>query len=204
MQEQPWLLLIYSVPSNPSRKRAYVWRELKRLGAIYLRDGVAVLPDRPDLAVALGAIAERIREYDGEADVLPVSAFSPARQQELFERLRAERAAEYREIHHACVGFLRDVLSDVSADEFGFPDVDKLESELHRLERWFEQVRGRDYLRAEGSRTVADIMEKCETAFERFVATAVERSDRPDREPAEDVYQYLGGPAGEAKDDLPL
>src|SRR5581483_2289390 len=139
MQEQPWLLLIYSVPSNPSRKRAYVWRELKRLGSIYLRDGVALLPDRPELAETLAQIAERIREYQGEADVLQVAAFPPVRQRDLFDRLRAERAAEYREIHHACVGFLRDVLSDVSADEFGFPDVDKLDSELHRLERWFEQ-----------------------------------------------------------------
>jgi len=204
MRDQPWLLLIYSVPSNPSRKRAYVWRELKRLGAIYLRDGVALLPDRLELAEALAAIAERIREYEGEADVLQIPPFPPPRQQELFDRLRSERAAEYREIHHACVGFLRDVLSDVSADEFGFPDVDKLESELHRLERWFEQVRGRDYLQAEGSRTVADTMEKCETAFERFVATAVERSDHAGREITEDVYQYLGGPAREANDDLPL
>src|SRR5438309_7457883 len=44
-----WLLLIYTLPSQPSRKRAYVWRELKKVGAVYLRDGVAILPRRPDL-----------------------------------------------------------------------------------------------------------------------------------------------------------
>jgi len=204
MQDQPWLLLVYTVPSNPSRKRAYVWRELKRLGAIYLRDGVAVLPARPELEEALAVIAERIDEYEGEADVLTVPAFAPRRQRDLFDRLRAERAAEYREIHHACVGFLRDVLSDVSADEFGFPDVDKLESELHRLQRWFEQVRRRDYLGADGAQTVAEIMAKCETAFERFVTTAVERGEAPSRDEPEDVYHYLAGPANEASNDLPL
>ena len=36
-----WLLLIYTVPSQPSRKRAAVWRDVKKAGAVYLRDGRA-------------------------------------------------------------------------------------------------------------------------------------------------------------------
>jgi hypothetical protein len=33
-----WLLLIYRVPSEPSRLRAAVWRRIKSLGAIYLQN----------------------------------------------------------------------------------------------------------------------------------------------------------------------
>ena len=44
----PWLLLIYTVPAEPSRKRAAIWRELKKVGAPYLRDGVCILPERPE------------------------------------------------------------------------------------------------------------------------------------------------------------
>ena len=39
-----WLMLIYSVPRHPSASRLYVWRKLKRLGAIMLQDAVWVLP----------------------------------------------------------------------------------------------------------------------------------------------------------------
>src|SRR5262249_57473118 len=39
-----WLLLIYRVPSEPSRLRATVWRRIKSLGAIYLQNSAAALP----------------------------------------------------------------------------------------------------------------------------------------------------------------
>jgi len=32
-----WLLLVYRVPSEPTRLRAAVWRRLKSLGAVYLQ-----------------------------------------------------------------------------------------------------------------------------------------------------------------------
>jgi len=37
-----WLLLIYRVPSEPSRLRAAVWRRIKSLGAIYLQNSAQV------------------------------------------------------------------------------------------------------------------------------------------------------------------
>ena len=39
-----WLLLAYKVPREPSANRVYVWRKLKRLGAVALQDAVWVLP----------------------------------------------------------------------------------------------------------------------------------------------------------------
>src|SRR5579872_3794299 len=173
-----WMLLIYSVPSQPSRKRAYVWRELKRLGAIYLRDGVALLPRRADLEERLRAVADRIEEYEGAADLLLSPSFAPGRDSGLIERFQEERLAEYRELHHACVRFLRDVLEEVDADVFSFPDVDNLESELGRLRRWHGQIEERDYFGAPGSDRARDILEKCEQAFERFAETASSRAGR--------------------------
>lgn len=198
-----WLLLIYTVPSEPSRKRAYVWRELKRLGAAYLRDGVALLPDQAALAESLDTVARRIHEYGGIADVVRVACFPPSRQRELVERFRHERSAEYQEVYHASVRFLHDVLSDVRAEEFGFPDVDKLESELARLRRWEAQIEVRDYFGA-GAMRVNDILVKCQTAFERFVSEAAERGPHMLEGKPEDVYEFLGGPAGTPSDDTPL
>src|SRR5579884_2159976 len=113
---QDWLLLIYVVPSQPSRKRAYVWRELKRLGGVYLRDGVAILPRRPDLEERLQVVADRIVEFEGSADLVLSPRFAADRDEALIERFRDDRLEEYRELHHACVRFLRDVLIEVDAD----------------------------------------------------------------------------------------
>jgi ChrB-like protein len=198
-----WLLLIYTLPSQPSRKRAYVWRELKRFGALYLRDGVALLPRQPELEEHLRDIVVRIEEFEGEADLIVSPGFTAARTETLIERFRDEREAEYREVYHACVRFLRDVLHDVDADDFGFPDVDNLESELGRLRRWYGQVAGRDYFSASGSQKVEEILEKCARAFDHFVSTASERQDRP-AVASDDVFERLGGPPVTAPDDLPL
>jgi Protein ChrB, N-terminal len=62
-----WLLFIYTVPSEPSRKRAYIWREVKKVGAIYLRDGVCALPEREETMAAFRKIAAKVTEFDGEA-----------------------------------------------------------------------------------------------------------------------------------------
>jgi hypothetical protein len=201
-----WLLLIYTVPSQPSRKRAYVWRELKKLGAIYLRDGVALLPRRADLEARMREIAERIEEFEGNADLVPSPSFPPQRNETLQQRFREERLAEFRELHHACVRFLRDVLHEVDADDFGFPDVDNLDGELTRLHRWYEQIQERNYFDAPGSDRVRDILSKCDEAFDRFANTASSRVDEDATLP-EDVFDRLGAQASEGEpvpDDYPL
>jgi hypothetical protein len=42
-----WLLLVYRVPSEPTRLRASVWRRLRNLGAIYVQNSVAAAPRTP-------------------------------------------------------------------------------------------------------------------------------------------------------------
>lgn len=189
------MVLIYTVPSQPTRKRAYVWRELKRLGAVYLRDGVALLPRREDLEQHLREVAGRIEEEDGSAHLLIAPRFGLGSDDRLIPQFQQERREEYRELHHAGVRFLRDVLADVDADDFGFPDVDKLESELARLHRWQEQIAARDYFTAPGSDPTRELLEKCDRAFETFVSTASQRENA--RAPqAEDVFERLGGGIG--------
>lgn len=200
-----WLLLIYTVPSQPTRKRAAVWRDLKRLGAVYLRDGVAALPAATDLERRLQAVADRVIEFEGTADLISAPVFAGTREEEVRQRFQDERAAEYREVYHACVRFLRDVLEDVNADEFGFPDVEKLESELTRLRRYYDTIMGRDYFGAPGIRRVKEILDKCDRAFERFISTASERGEVETVPGGDDVFERLGGPAaGNVDQDIPL
>ena len=62
-----WLLLHYKLPNKPSALRVYVWRKLKRLGAVLLHDAVWVLPDQPRTAEQLQWLAAEIQEMGGDA-----------------------------------------------------------------------------------------------------------------------------------------
>ena len=62
-----WLLLHYKLPTKPSALRVYVWRKLKRLGAILLHEAIWVLPDQPRTAEQVQWLTAEIQEMGGEA-----------------------------------------------------------------------------------------------------------------------------------------
>ena len=60
-----WLILIYHLPREPSRHRVAVWRKLKTLGALYLQDGAAALPEDAVTREQLEWLQLRIKEAGG-------------------------------------------------------------------------------------------------------------------------------------------
>src|SRR5688500_18864940 len=62
-----WLLLHYKLPSKPSALRVYMWRKLKRVGAILLHEAVWVLPDNPRTAEQVRWLAAEIQAMGGNA-----------------------------------------------------------------------------------------------------------------------------------------
>jgi hypothetical protein len=86
-----WLLLVHSLPGQNGALRIGVWRNLQALGAGSLRDGVSVLPDRPEFADAFAAIRASVVASGGTAHVLPMSGATGADAEfrALFDRTEA-------------------------------------------------------------------------------------------------------------------
>src|ERR1035438_10271005 len=74
--DEGWLLLVYRVPSEPSRLRAAVWRRLKSLGAIYLQNSAAALPASIGAERALRKLRSQILEMGGTAALLSCSVLA--------------------------------------------------------------------------------------------------------------------------------
>jgi hypothetical protein len=62
-----WLLLVYRLPAEPSKGRVAVWREVKKLGAAYLQNGVCLLPADPASEAAFARLVERVTGLGGKA-----------------------------------------------------------------------------------------------------------------------------------------
>lgn len=60
-----WLLLVYKVPNEPSARRVYVWRKLKRLAALLLHDTVWILPATAYTREQFQWLAAEILEMEG-------------------------------------------------------------------------------------------------------------------------------------------
>jgi hypothetical protein len=168
----PWLLLIYTVPADPSRKRAAIWRELKKVGAPYLRDGVCILPERPDTRERLGAIATKVAEFGGDATLVSGARLSETRAIALVEQFRAARAAEYGEIAREADRLLEHVARETEHRQFTYAELEELEGDLGKLRRWTDQVLARDYLGDGQPEDLAAVLDRCEHALGAFLETA--------------------------------
>ena len=167
-----WLLLIYTVPAQPSRKRATVWREIKKLGAVYLRDGVCVLPERPHALSSLQNLAARIQEMDGQAFVVEGAQIDANRDETLTQQFQAARADEYAEIAREAEQLLAHVARETEHREFTYRELEELEQDLSKLKRWSDQVNARDYFAEASYAGVRTLLERCERALETFLEQA--------------------------------
>jgi hypothetical protein len=62
-----WLLFLYKVPHEPSSRRVFVWRKLKRLGAVLLHDSAWALPMTAHSLKQLQILAVEITDIGGES-----------------------------------------------------------------------------------------------------------------------------------------
>jgi len=67
-----FLLLIVSLPPNPSSLRVRVWRRLRALGAVALKRTVYLLPDTPDNYEQFQWLGQEIQRERGETILLRV------------------------------------------------------------------------------------------------------------------------------------
>ncbi len=79
--DSSFAILIVTLPTQPSAVRLRIWRALKALGCVALRDGAYVLPLAH--APALEALAEQVQEHGGSASVMQLSARDDAQQRDL-------------------------------------------------------------------------------------------------------------------------
>ena len=93
LKKPRWLILIYRLPREPSRHRVAVWRKLKDLGALYLQDSVAALPEDAVNREQLEWLQLRIQEADGEATLWEGHPNTSAENKGLVEAFRTSRSA---------------------------------------------------------------------------------------------------------------
>ena len=133
-----WVLLVYRIPREPSRHRVAVWRKLRDLGALYLQDGVAALPEDAVTREQMEWLQLRVREAGGEATLWEGRPGTVAEEAGLVEDFRHSREEAYRAIMAEAERLRRKA-------QMGGGGVWE---QLGKLEREFRAERRRDYFRS--------------------------------------------------------
>jgi hypothetical protein len=170
-----WLLLVYRIPSDPTRLRAAVWRRLKSLGAVYLQNSVAALPAADGAERALRRLRQEILEMNGSAFLLSCSAL--AGEPDMVALVQAARDDEYEEILDKCRDFHAGIEKEYGAHHFTFGELEENEVELVKLKNWYAKVRARDVFGAPNGEATLEALDACERELERYAARVYAEQD---------------------------
>jgi hypothetical protein len=165
---ETWLLLVYRVPSDPTRLRAAVWRRLKSLGAVYLQNSAAALPASDGAERALRRLRREILEMDGSAMLLSCSAVVGG--QDIAALFQTARDSEYEEILDKCRDFHTGLEKEYTANHFTYGELEENEVELVKLRAWFAKVQARDVYAAPKGDAALQALKACEAALETYAA----------------------------------
>ena len=169
MASQRYHMLIYQVPSQPSAARVSVWRELKRMGALYLQQSVCILPTTEPLLLALQKIAERITELEGNYHLLPLTNLPEEEEKKIIDGFVAQSNLQYDEIIENCeVNFTKEIEFETFRQNFTYAEVEEIRQELDKIRRWYERVIERDWFAAGRKDAAWHCIEQCEKLFESF------------------------------------
>jgi len=165
---EQWLLLVYRIPSEPTRLRAAVWRRLKSLGAVYVQNSAAVLPAGRASEHALRRLRHEIVDMDGSAVLMSCTALVGG--QDVHALFQAARDNEYEEILDKCQDFHAGLEKEYAAEHFTYGELEENEVELVKLRNWFAKVQTRDVFGAPRRSKAAAALEVCESALEAYAA----------------------------------
>lgn len=176
-----WLVAVIRVPSEPSRHRVALWRDLRRLGAVSLGPTVWALPDSSTSRGALERVCANALRAQGSAISLSAAGLNPSDVTSLERAFVATRAAEWDELISECGKFLAEIAHEHAISKYTLAELDEEEHSLDQLRRWASDITDRDPEGIAVSQAGADALARCEAALAEY---------------AEHVYK-LNNPSGE-------
>jgi hypothetical protein len=161
-----WLVLVYHVPSEPTRLRAAVWRRVKNLGAIYLQSSVAALPASNAAERALRKLRSEIADMSGTAILLSCDVL--AGQADILAQFQSARNDEYEEIVDKCADFVAGIDKEYAESHFSYAELEENEVDLVKLRTWLARVRERDIFGSKGQQQAVSCLAECEEKMEAY------------------------------------
>jgi hypothetical protein len=179
-----WLLLVYRVPAEPSAGRVAVWRDLKKIGALYLQQCVCVVPRTPPLEEALAPVRARIDAAGGSSNLFAVSGTAERDDAALLAGFRELVAKQYAEIVEECeTKFVKEIEFEYFRENFSYAEAEEIEQDLEKIRRWYAQVRSRDWFDAPGRDTVEGWIARCAELLDGFYATVHQHAEGDTADP---------------------
>jgi flagellar biosynthesis regulator FlaF len=163
-----WLLLLVRLPAEPSRHRVAVWRELRRVGALSVGQGVWALPHTGLFTQALERAVGLVERGDGEAIVLDAAGRTDTDAARLEALFVAAREAEWAEFLGDCAKYEAELDKEIATGKLTLAELEEEEHSLERLRRWHRDLRARDLFGAPSAAAAEQRLKHCAQRLEDY------------------------------------
>lgn len=169
MDVAAWRLLIYRLPSQPSRPRVAIWRELRRLGALPLQQSVVVVPDIEPFASAITAITARITHEGGTSHGFRLANLPAEQHLQLVREWNALRDHEYAEIIEECeTRFRKEIEFEIFRNNLTGSEAEEIEADLEKIRAWLARITERDVFSATRRAEADAAVQICDEMLDDF------------------------------------
>lgn len=172
-----WLLLSVTTGKDASL-RVFVWRKLRKMGAVYFHQSVCLLPSLPSVCEALGPVLTRIRSQGGRVRMLTLTLEADDHEGLVAEQ-RDERNEEYGEVVERAPQFLAELEMERTRGRATYAEVEESDADLERFEKWLASIAERDYFGAPRGAEARLAVQSCRDAL----ASSKLRPSPPTRTP---------------------
>lgn len=177
METLSWLLLTYKVPADPAAKRVALWRRLKSMGAVYLQNGVCLLPKTDDHARRLKMLENDIAGMGGEAVILEAVALDRLQEDKVVARFNVDRDDAYREFIDKCDDFETEIAKETAAQHFTYNELEENDVELKKLQGWLEKIRKLDFYGGALAPEAVKRLKACEHLLDSYAQRVFDAHD---------------------------
>ncbi len=174
-----WTVLIVRLPADPSRHRVAVWRELRRIGALLLGQGVWAIPATPAFTAGLDRAVKLAERGDGEVVLLDAAGRDETNAARLEGLFTAARQAEWAEFLADCGKYEAELDKETRTRKFTLAELDEEEQSLDRLRRWYRDIKVRDLFGAPAAIEAEQRLKHCAERLEDYADRVYQAVHQP-------------------------
>jgi CRISPR/Cas system-associated endoribonuclease Cas2 len=174
---ESWLLLTYKVPPEPAKGRVALWRRLKTLGAVYLQNGVCMLPKTDEHLRRLKMLQNDVASMGGDSVLLETVALDRSQQEKVVARFKADRNEEYQEFIAKCADFEVEIAKETAASHFTYAELEENDVDLKKLQGWLEKIVKLDFHGAPLAAEASARLKACESLLDGYAQRVFEAHD---------------------------
>src|SRR6266568_3372342 len=174
-----WTVLVVRLPADPSRHRVAVWRELRRVGALMLGQGVWAVPATPVFTSSLERAVTLAERGDGEVVLLDAAGSDEANAARLERLFTAARQAEWTEFCSECGKYEAELDKEIRTRKFTLAELDEEEQSLDRLRRWYRELKVRDLFGAPSAAEAEQRLKHCAERLEDYADRVYQAVHQP-------------------------